>query len=128
MSAALAGRFFSSDPPEKPSNFPFTEKVSGSEKVSNVPKATQNERQGQGLALGSWPQDEHLRLSSLCCLAEAHRVYLTRGVIGMGGGELPQIMKGLQAQGRRVYLSNKPQCWASRPGTNLPGVTGSPLQ
>ena len=55
VSAALAGRFFSSDPPEKPSNFPFTEKVSGSEKVSNVPKATQNERQGQGLALGSWP-------------------------------------------------------------------------
>ena len=46
---------------------------------------------------------------------------------GHGRGELPQIMKGLQAQGRRVYLSNKPQSWASRPGTHLPGVTGSPL-
>ena len=56
VSPALAGGFFSSEPPEKPSYFCFAEKnVSGSEKVSNVPKATQNERQGQGLALGSWP-------------------------------------------------------------------------
>ena len=56
VSPALAGRFFSSEPLEKPSYFSFTEKkVSGSEKVSNVPKATQNERQGQGLAFGSWP-------------------------------------------------------------------------
>ena len=56
MSPALASGFFSSEPPEKPSYFSLTEKkVSGSEKVSNVPKATQNERQGQGLTLGSWP-------------------------------------------------------------------------